>query len=55
MRSDGSSAGKWDVYVQGLGRRFRSRKELERFIEESQTTGINPEEIDFTVWGKGNR
>merc|ERR1711881_136404 len=53
QRTEGASAGKWDVYINGMGKRFRSRPDLERYLEENKITDIKAEDIDFTVWGKG--
>merc|ERR1711953_868666 len=52
QRSTGNSAGKWDVYITGLGKRFRSRPELRKYLEENNITNINPDDIDFSVYGK---
>jgi len=53
QRTGGASAGHWDVYIHGMGKRFRSRPDLERYLEEKKITVIKAEDIDFTVWGKG--
>merc|ERR1719319_1277094 len=53
QRLDGASAGKWDVYILGMGKRFRSKPDLERCLEENKITDIKAEDIDFTVWGRG--
>lgn len=53
QRTSGDSAGKWDVYITGLGKRFRSRPELERFLEKNQIQDIRAQDIDFTIWGRG--
>lgn len=55
QRSSGESAGKWDVYITGLGKRFRSRPELERFLQQKDIQDIDPKAIDFTVWGRDNK
>merc|ERR1712244_134171 len=49
----GVSAGSWDVYIHGFGKRFRSKLELERYITENNISDIKVDDIDFTVWGKG--
>merc|ERR1712098_874601 len=48
----GVSAGSWDVYIHGFGKRFRSKPELERYITENNISDIKVDDIDFTVWGK---
>merc|ERR1712054_187505 len=53
QRLGGSSAGSWDVYIHGFGKRFRSKPELERYLTENNITNIKVDDIDFTVWGKG--
>merc|ERR1712226_397352 len=53
QRLEGVSAGSWDVYIHGFGKRFRSKPELERHLAENNITDIKAEDIDFTVWGKG--
>jgi len=53
QRTEGATAGSWDVYIHGCGKRFRSKRELERYLTENNITDIKAEDIDFTVWGKG--
>merc|ERR1712128_210434 len=53
QRTEGASAGSWDVYIHGFGKRFRSKPELERHLAENNVTDIKIDDIDFTVWGKG--
>jgi hypothetical protein len=36
------------------GRKFRSRTELRQYLEK-HSLDHNPEEFDFSIWGRGNR
>jgi len=51
----GGSSHRYDVYIHGFGKQFRSKPELERYIAEKSITEISADDIDFTVWGKGVR
>jgi len=53
QRTEGASAGHWDIYIHGQGKKFRSKPELERYLKEKDITEINIDDIDFTVWGRG--
>ncbi|XP_053378007.1 methyl-CpG-binding domain protein 4-like [Mercenaria mercenaria] len=52
QRKEGRSAGKYDVYIFSPdGKKFRSRTELERFVQDTGME-VDPQAIDFTVRGK---
>jgi len=55
QRAGGETAGKWDVYVQGCGKKFRSRPELERFLTQQNISDIKSQDIDFNVYGTHNQ
>lgn len=36
------------------GRKFRSRNELRQYLEKQGLDHLNPEDFDFSIWGRGN-
>merc|ERR1712083_604706 len=51
-RKGGNSKGKYDVYIHGHSKRFRSSKELETFCTENKVTELDTSTVDWTPFGK---
>merc|ERR1711994_1129074 len=49
------SAGKFDVYIHGHNRKFRSKIQLEKFCTENNITDIVPSTVDFNPFGSNEK
>lgn len=55
QRKSGASAGRYEVFIIGpTGKRFRSRNELKSFFEKTHETQLNPDDFDFSTFGRNN-
>ena len=55
QRKSGASAGRYEVFIIGpTSKRFRSRNELKTFFEKTGETGLNPDDFDFSTFGRNN-
>jgi len=55
QRKSGNSAGRYEVFILGpTGKRFRSRNQLRIFFDESGEAGLNPDDFDFSTFGRNN-
>eukprot|EP00092_Neocalanus_flemingeri_P108930 GFUD01139933.1.p1 GENE.GFUD01139933.1~~GFUD01139933.1.p1 ORF type:complete len:337 (+),score=97.99 GFUD01139933.1:34-1044(+) len=52
-RQSGKGNG-FHVRIYGEGRGFSRKKELKKFVEDNKLTSIDPESVDFSVFGKNN-
>jgi methyl CpG binding protein 2 len=53
QRKSGNSAGRYEVFILGpTGKRFRSRNQLRNFFNETGETGLNPDDFDFSTFGR---
>jgi methyl CpG binding protein 2 len=54
-RKSGNSAGRYEVFILGpTGKRFRSRNQLRIFFSETGETGLDPDDFDFSTFGRNN-
>ena len=55
QRKSGASAGRYEVFIIGpSGKRFRSRNELKSFFEKTGENTLNPDDFDFSTFGRNN-
>jgi hypothetical protein len=55
QRKSGASAGRYEVFIIGpTSKRFRSRNELKNFFEKTGETQLNPDDFDFSTFGRNN-
>ena len=55
QRKSGASAGRYEVFIIGpTHKRFRSRNELKSFFEKTGETTLNPDDFDFSTFGRNN-
>ena len=55
QRKSGASAGRYEVFIIGpTSKRFRSRNELKSFFEKTGETKLNPDDFDFSTFGRNN-
>ena len=55
QRKSGASAGRYEVFIIGpSGKRFRSRNELKSFFEKTGESTLNPDDFDFSTFGRNN-
>ena len=55
QRKSGASAGRYEVFIIGpTAKRFRSRNELKSFFEKTGETTLNPDDFDFSTFGRNN-
>ena len=55
QRKSGASAGRYEVFIIGpTGKRFRSRNELKSFFEKTNEFNLNPDDFDFSTFGRNN-
>ena len=55
QRKSGASAGRYEVFIIGpTGKRFRSRNELKTFFEKTGENKLNPDDFDFSTFGRNN-
>ena len=55
QRKSGASAGRYEVFIIGPShKRFRSRNELKSFFEKTGETTLNPDDFDFSTFGRNS-
>merc|ERR1719458_1362237 len=55
QRKSGASAGRYEVFIIGpTHKRFRSRNELKSFFEKTGENTLNPDDFDFSTFGRNN-